>query len=1608
MVAHPTRFLSTALRSAFLTGAFGCLLVASRAATPSGTRVHNQARVEVALGKVVAEIPSNTDVFEVAEAPKPPETPSIGTFAVSRSGTAEVQTFPATYVDASGCEQAARPVLVDGGLANPDGSTAVRIEETAEIVGGKAALVRVTEPALNTNPSMIDTAEVVITAMGGAQTPSRGLAMHAAGAGDDAETLWLRETAPNSGVFAAVVVVEPTAQQAKDGRISMAESGRLEIRVAATGRQQTIPVKVPEFGTVFDATTGEPIDGVTVTLLDARTGLAAEVFGSDGAAKCSATVTSGAAVRDSAGAEYPAHTGQFVFPRVRAGSYRLRVTLPERSGYAFPSAAVVTGSSFSVGVGSRGEPFTTEGGPVESNLPLDPDANTLALNLTVNPDLAGVGEFVEVRAEVLNNRFVGIANVGVKIDFPQGLAMDFGSVRVGGVPAHGGANVHLGRMEPGRVEVRWLARVLSTSSRRIRVSAQATSPSLASTPSSATLSIRDDFGASRANVVGRVRDHAGRGVPGVTLYLETGAMVTTDRRGRFHFPDLATGTHVVQIDVATLPASVKIAPALSQVVDLAGGTLWRTDFTVTGSHQPVIAPEESASAPNQESFGPAWFNAQPKMQDWAFPSDGMSFEVPSTRIVVKHHVGHKLTVRVNGAEVPAVNYDGRMLNKDRSLACSVWSGVNLREGANEIEVLRIDSFGITRKQEKRVVHFAGPPTRAEFVAAQSVLRADGKVAPLFAVRFTDKDGKPARQGVTGNFSVLPPHSAYRTETMSALAPGGPGENPKYVVGIDGVALLKLEPTTDTGEVRVVIPLVSGSAQLAARLGDERKDWIVVGVAEAGSGTDPRASADGRIAFFAKGQVKGGWTVTAALDSERDASEVGLRVAGVQPSTTRDPLAGPTTWGDSTKSLTAAPSSGKGYFKAENGATSVMYGDYALNWSAGTLVGYNRALHGVKVETARGRWQGRAFTSDAGLRFRMIEIPADGTSGPFALPRDLVSMSDRVVVQERDLLHSETVLGEVALSRNFDYTIDYAKGSLQLSRPLAAVSAKFNPLVIVVRCETMSATSGMVSGARLQYGLREESSVGLSTVSETQDGRSTVMTGIDARLALSKTVVLRAELAQSESAGQLSYAMKADMVRRGAHGDSSLFYRRTDDGFGLGQLFNEQLGNEQYGVETRQQLSVRTSVQGKAYREVVLTTGEHRDAASAKIEHVRGGTAVRIGIEAVHDERTTGATEALLGVVGVSQSVGGGRVVLHADRSQNLLGGANNPDFPNRTNLGATFKTGSRTEAFIEHQLDDAVDRKAQQTLLGMRSTPWSGAMLTSGVSQTYGTAGTTLFNGLDQKWDLSTSLRVEFGAEHAGVVSGEASPARSESPFHPVTVRLPDVSEHSAMHLGAQWKPADTTYRGRIEMARTRGRSRAGLVGSAQTDPNQDLSLLGSVMASDSGNTRNASVRLGAAWRPDHGGLTVLQRLDLLHETESDRVVENLMLNQKLGTRGQMSLHIGAKWVKSSFGEESVSAWSAIALAELRWNLTRKWDIGAQIGGLTMLGRAGGSQMSYGLSLGRTLTTDLWVGCGYNQCGFADRDFVGARFAREGAYLKIRVKFDQQSIGMLLRLIAAE
>jgi len=137
-------------------------------------------------------------------------------------------------------------------------------------------------------------------------------------------------------------------------------------------------------------------------------------------------------------------------------------------------------------------------------------------------------------------------------------------------------------------------------------------------------------------------------------------------------------------------------------------------------------------------------------------------------------------------------------------------------------------------------------------------------------------------------------------------------------------------------------------------------------------------------------------------------------------------------------------------------------------------------------------------------------------------------------------------------------------------------------------------------------------------------------------------------------------------------------------------------------------------------------------------------------------------------------------------------------------------------------------------------------------------------------------------------------------------------------------------------------------------------------------------------------------RNDALGGYESARIVNNLNSNWQLNTRTQLGVQFGVRYVRSTFDGERYSGFSDLYGLDLRRDLSARIDIG--IHGTWMHSwDSGTSDAAAGLDVGVTVARNMWISVGFNVVGFDDRDYAASRYTAQGPYIKLRMKFDQDT-----------
>lgn len=1055
-----------------------------------------------------------------------------------------------------------QPINLQGAFAGFSTNPA-SLNATSAIRAGEPIVLRLVSTARNRDPSAIDSFEAEVV------TDS-----------NDLEHIMLTETAANSSVFVAMInttAIPPTPIRG-DCVLSVRPGDQLRVELDETLgggviASTEINILVDPFGLTFDSADGTAVDGTQVTIVDAATGLPADVFGDDGVSRFPSTIIAGSQVRDAGGQIYDFPTGFYRFPFLRPGNYRLLVTPP--APYTHPSVATPAeiaqltrpdGGQFVIAPGSYGGIITlSDPAPVRVDIPMDRPGGNLQLRKTTSASTAAPGDIVQYRIEVRNaDRTRNSGPVTVTDILPNSMRLRLGSVRYNGTaitpnvtadgtqfsviipPISAGSTGLLTYLTEVRADARSGDAVNLASARDNR-------GTISNTADTAIRIVRDGI-TERFTIIGRVTEggcqvdpRQAKGIAGVRVMLQDGTYTVTDKDGRYHFEGIVPGLHVVQVDPSTFPldqAPVDCArntrsagSAISRFVEGRGGSLKRADFRAK-----QVAPRENAvakaiplpaAATDQEAAGAErdWFAGQQPGVGFLFPETGHNPRVKTVRVVFKHLPRQKIELTVNGKPVDPLNYDGMKKSADGKMRAAIWRGIAIEAGNNRLVAKVTDDDGNPVQTFEHDVYFANAPINAKLVKEKSVLVADGVTRPRIAVRLTDRNGRPIPHGAVGDFEVTDPYrpaveiDAQQASQLSGLERAAPVWR---VHGDEGIAYIELEPTTASGTVAITLPMQDGEVKRSQRIetwldpGD--RPWTVVGFAagtigfnklEEGlediAGDEDALNVDGRIALYAKGRVSGKWLMTLAYDSDKKSEDA--RFAG-----TIDPRRYYTVYADRSEQRYDAASIRRLYLKLERPQFYALFGDYQTGIDEPELARYQRSFNGIKAEYRNDEIHAQAFAADTPYRYRREEIQGTGLTGPYALAaRDILANSERITIETRDRLQSNIIIERRNLVRHIDYDIDYLAGTLRFREPILSRSSGLNPQFIIAEYEVDGIGQRVNNaGGRVKWQSPDQKlQIAATAIHDETDTDKTNLVGADIRYRPTTSTELRAEFAATD-------------------------------------------------------------------------------------------------------------------------------------------------------------------------------------------------------------------------------------------------------------------------------------------------------------------------------------------------------------------------------------------------------------------------------------------------------------------------------------------------------------
>ncbi|MXO49310.1 hypothetical protein GRI69_13710 [Erythrobacter vulgaris] len=1394
---------------------------------PVSQTITNIAEAQWRASGVIETARSNEVRIAVASAQA-----AIGTYLPDIAGSTTLQFSPSL------CGSSTLTPSTSVGAAAP---SSYSVSPATSIRIGQTLFFDVSAPAANLSPSSRDSIEVVLT------TPS-----------GDEERLTVFETSENSGEFAGSIQTASIPPQpiAGDCILSLHSGENISVTYhdsrAALVVTAIVNVLNKTSGFVFDSQNGQIIDGARLTLVNAASGLPAEVFAEDGVTYWPSSVTSGQPVTDGAGRTYEMLPGEYRFPIVASGSFLVEVSPP--SPYSGPSTVSEkelvaftrpTGGVFVITEASYQSQFSVTSSAIpQFDIPLDRPLVNVSLDKSVSRQIALPGDVVFYSITVSNPDVMGSKRNVVITDTPsEWLRLRPDSIRVDGERAEERVSI----AEDGKTLKVRFDEIAAGAGHRITYAmavradapegfavnrASASDGRGAAVVASANLRISKETIGNKMVVMGRITSgscnrEGRRGIAGVRVMLEDGSFAVTDAEGRYHFEGIAPGTHVVQAQDQTLPISGQFVlcarstanggSANSRFVRGQGGSLVVADFhaelpygwndRADDQDDEVLGDAEASGAEI------AWATVGDGPAGFIFPAVDHNPRAPAVRVAVRHEIGEQVELRANNELVDPLSFDGVTKASDGSYAISVWRGIPLKSERTRLIADVSNANGSSSNQFERIVHFSGAPSNVSLVADQSRLVADGTTKSVVAVRITDRKGQPVRSGVSGAVEINAPYeSAEALEAMQLRQLGGlSGAKPTWTIrGDDGVALIELSPTLVSGQLDLDFTFTDGKITRREKIeawvvpGDT--DWTLVGLAEASLGArtiadnmevngsfDSDLGQEGRVAFYAKGKVLGKFLLTAAYDSAKQKDE--QRFQG-----SIDPDAYYTVFADGSARRFDAASREKLYLRVETSTFYAIYGDFRTGFNQTNLARYDRAATGVKAEGRFGALHVQGFAADIETRFRRDEIQGNGLTGPYRLSsRAIVPNSETVALEIRDRFRSEIIVERRELTRFIDYDLDLLSGTIRFKEPVLSRDFDLNPQFIVIDYETQDprSTGQLNAGVRSDVLVADgDLRLGSTFVTDEGDGARTEMLAVDVKARLGSSTELRSEAAASVKNGVVSAAWQVEAEHHTGDLDVIAFARTVEPDFGVGQQNGAEQGRRKMGVDARYSISETLGVTGSAWHDSSLTDDARRNAIQIQAGYREQSTSLRLGLAHFDDryrDGTSGSSTVLEG--GASHRLLDNRLEINASTSI-ALSATESIDLPTRHRVGARYSVAKDVRLIGTYEVAEGKAIDAETLQGGVEVSPWAGARATGMLGQQsiseLGARSYAAF-GLAQSFTLSSHLTLD-GTIDVNRQLGGVDQSKVINPQHPVSSggHLGQdgqlFEDFAAITLGASWR----------------------------------------------------------------------------------------------------------------------------------------------------------------------------------------------------------------------------
>ena len=811
------------------------------------------------------------------------------------------------------------------------------------------------------------------------------------------------------------------------------------------------------------------------------------------------------------------------------------------------------------------------------------------------------------------------------------------------------------------------------------------------------------------------------------------------------------------------------------------------------------------------------------------------------------------------------------------------------------------------------------------------------------------------------------------------------------------------------------------------------------------------TASGRAAMFLKGKVRGDYLLTLAYDSDKKGERL---FRDIDPGEYYPVYGDSSAKGfdaQSTSKLYVRLDKGRSFAMYGDLKTQID------NDEGIKLGQYNRTLTGLKAQFEDSNTRITTFLAETSTSQRVNETRGLGISGPYPLAENfdaVLENSEIIEVVTRDANNPGLIISRETLTRFADYEIDPISRSLFLKSPIASQDIEGNPIYIRVTVEVdEGGEEYLVGGIAAKQQLTNKVAIGGSYINSDDPLNKEELASVNSVIKFNDKLKLVAEYAMNkaedpnfQSSNQINTTELDDSNVEGnalrleldfdnkRNTRAKAYYNDADEGFVTGAS-PLTAGRSESGIEVTHKLdNKRTALKLEGVRTEDHTTEATIEGIQASIEQRLSENVVgEIGIRYYKQDATAASrnTQAATDVVDITddtlfnddiinqsalssisnaeEDIEGttvrARITSRLPKLNNSLVFAEyeqdiENSSRNATSIGGETALGNLGRLYARHDLinslsgtyglDDTDER--QRTVFGFDATYMKDGKVYSEyrMSDAISAREAEAAIGLKNKWYVQEGLTLNTLFERVESLEGEEN------------------NTATAAGVGVEYL-AKENYKASGRFEKRWGETSDTLLGSAgiayrYTDEVTFLAkdIYSRTDYNDGDRTINR-FQLGAAYRDyDSNQLDMLAKLEYRLDDnntgddiyQKDTVVWSWNGNYHPTRPLTLSGRYAGKYTEyKADGFTSDNTAHAVYGRGL-YDISERWDVGLQAG---TYWNEQANDLAYmlGAEVGYSPMTNLWLSLGYNFMGFEDEDIAYDDSTQEGAYFRLRFKFDE-------------